>query len=54
MKQYNIFGNIDYLNDEGEIKRCCMCNTSIEKGQLCESQKCADEWWEKYIINGIK
>jgi hypothetical protein len=45
MNQYSIFS---------EINRCCMCGCSIDKGQLCEDNKCADEWWKKYIINGIK
>jgi len=54
MKQYNIFGSIDHLSEDGEIKRCEICNKSIEKGDLCDSEDCQKEWLDKFIINGLK
>lgn len=53
MNQLNIFGEIDYIDNNGDIIRCCMCSKSIKQGQLCDSEDCANEWLEKYIINGL-
>lgn len=54
MKQYNIFGDFDFLDDEGNVRRCCICNKSIEKGQLCTDEKCGETWAEKYLsINAL-
>jgi exosome complex RNA-binding protein Rrp42 (RNase PH superfamily) len=49
MKQYNIFGDIDILDDDGNIMRCCMCGIALEKGQLCDSEKCANDWADKFF-----
>lgn len=53
MKQLNIFGAIDHLNEDGEIKRCEVCKKSIEKGQIC-SKECGEIWIKKHIDEGIK
>ena len=49
MKQYNIFGEIDNLDENGDVKRCCMCGITLERGQLCDSEKCAKDWEDKYF-----
>lgn len=55
LKQYNIFGEIDNIDSNGEIKRCCICGCSLEIGQLCLKKECAEMWEEKYFsINALK
>jgi hypothetical protein len=53
VKQLNIFGAIDHLNEDGEIKRCEVCKNSIEKGQIC-SKECGEIWIKENIDNGLK
>jgi len=48
MKQLNIFGGIDYLDDDGNIKRCDICQSTVNQGDVC-SEKCAEEWVNKFI-----
>ena len=48
MKQINIFNEIDYIDSEGNIKRCLSCNKSIEKGKLC-SCECSKQLIKTYI-----
>ena len=43
MKQINIFDEIDYINDDGEINRCEICGRSIENGDIC-SLECGNVW----------
>ena len=50
MKQLNIFGELDFINEEGEVKRCEICRRSIEVGDIC-SNECGQEWIKKYIDN---
>lgn len=35
-------------------KLCEICKKPTKKGQICKSKKCGNEWWERYIINGLK
>lgn len=48
MNQLNIFGEIDYIDENGNIQRCEICDKSIEVGDVC-SDECAKEWIEKYL-----
>ena len=46
VKQLNIFGEIDNINENGEVMRCEICNKGISKGTVC-SDECAKEWIDK-------
>jgi hypothetical protein len=38
MKQINIFNEIDYIDAEGNIKRCLSCNKSIEQSKYMKAK----------------
>jgi hypothetical protein len=44
VKQLNIFGAIDHLNEDGEIKRC----------EVICSKECGEIWIKENIDNGLK
>jgi hypothetical protein len=44
-KQLNIFDQIDYVDQDGNIQRCEICGISIEKGEIC-SDECGKKWLE--------
>lgn len=48
MKQINIFNEIDYIDAEGNIKRCLSCKKSIEQSKFC-SCGCVKQFIKKYI-----
>lgn len=48
MNQLNIFGEIDYIDDDGNVQRCEICGKSIKVGDVC-SDECAKIWIIKYL-----
>ena len=53
MKQINIFGEIDIMNDDEEIIETKPLNECSECGEPCEGDVCSDEcgslWIKKYF-----
>ncbi len=52
MRQINIFEEIDYIDENGNIKRCEICQKGIDEGDIC-SDECAKIWIKKYIDEGL-
>ena len=49
IKQTNIFGSVDHINEDGDILRCEMCKKPLDtKVDVC-SDDCAKSWVEKFI-----
>ena len=48
MKQINIFGEIDYIDENCEIKRCEICKKPNEKCDVCCTE-CAEIWIKLYL-----
>lgn len=47
MKQYNIFGEIDHIDNEGNMIRCEICSQPSEAD--CCSEECSKQWVKLYI-----
>jgi hypothetical protein len=49
IKQINIFGEIDYINEDGSKNDCEICKKSMKKKANVCSTKCAKIWVDKYL-----
>lgn len=49
IKQINIFGEIDYFNEDGTKNECEICKKPMKKKADVCSTKCAEIWVDKYL-----
>lgn len=49
IKQINIFGEIDYINEDGSKNECEICKKSMKKKANVCSTKCSLLWISKYL-----
>lgn len=51
IKQFNIFGDIDMIDPEGNINRCEVCGRSMSNVADCCSEECAKKSIENIFGN---